>query len=132
MSELPLALLQVGSLYMLDAAGRLLAIREPGDHPPPRLHLLRTSQGSLAFVRHDLPESLASELVALARSEPWPGDDTPDAPPVHIESYRTLLADSPIPREYHGPCFALIGRFPEDRRAVRIDESNDILLEDHF
>lgn len=131
--SLPLGLLHLGTLYDFDSRGRILAIREPDAPPPPRLHLLRTPEGALALVRHDLPDDLAGQILALARSEPWPEEGEVDAPPLHDEKYRRLLASlGPVERDYHGPALVLLGPFPEDPRPTRIDETNVSLLAKHF
>src|SRR4051812_41232163 len=61
---------QAMTLFRHDAAGRLLAVNEPGDPPAPRLFVGRTTEGNLWRFRHDLPPTLVHTLDRLLAAEP--------------------------------------------------------------
>jgi RimJ/RimL family protein N-acetyltransferase len=97
-------------LYAVDARGRLLHPRSPGDEaePPPRFFFGRSAHGSLWRFAAGLPERLVAELARLAAGErlAWPLE----RPPERIDTMRARLAEhAPITRVYEGPAF----RFPE-------------------
>lgn len=107
-SDLRLLELQVEALFTHDAIGRIVATNEPGGGPAPRFFLGRAYTGNLWRVRHDLPESTARRLAALAASEPVGG--ALRAEPRHMAAYlEALRADGEVRHTYSGPAF----RFPD-------------------
>ncbi|HMO53175.1 MAG TPA: GNAT family N-acetyltransferase [Tepidiformaceae bacterium] len=65
----PLELLQIqaGTLFRLDATGRLVCVNEPGDRPAPRVFVGSASTGErVVHVRSDVAESLAESLKRCA------------------------------------------------------------------
>jgi GNAT acetyltransferase-like protein len=117
--------IQLHTLYVLDADGRIVRAREPGpSRPPPALAMVRSTSGCAWAMRTDLPAALAREVAALAREEP-PLRDLRD-PPVHEARYIELLGG----RVSAGPAFT----FPEPLRApaevVRVQR--EAQLEHHF
>lgn len=118
-SDIEQMLVQIGTLYRLDARGRMLAVNEPGDPPAPRLFLGRTRQGSVWSTRHDLPEDLAAELDRLCRAEPAAADL--EEPPECYEALRAVLGErGPIGEEYRGPCFSFPEQLPDLPGAVEL------------
>ena len=108
MSDLRLLELQVEALFTHDAAGRIVAIKEPGGGPAPRFFLGRSRMSNLWRIRHDLPEVTARRLEALAASEPV--NDDLRADPRHIAAYlEALRVDGEEPVVVSGPAY----RFPD-------------------
>ena len=121
--------LHLQSLYGLDERGRIHEVREPYPPPPPRFVLFRTREEVLPLVGADVPEGLASELLALATTEL----PTPESAPLHLAHYQALLAaHREIEREYAGPSFYLPGPFAPAAGAERIEVHNLDLLRAHF
>lgn len=107
--------LQLRTLYVLDADGRLVSTREPGSRRPPVLALVRGSESCAWGVRADVPNDLAAELGRLAGEEPPPADLRES--PVHAERYLSLVDG----RVECGPAFAFpdVITEPEDVVVVR-------------
>jgi thiamine monophosphate kinase len=86
--------LQVATLFICDAGGRLRYINEPGYteaelDPAPRFFMGRTTEGNIWRFRHDLPDGLLHELEQLCRAEPVAVNLTD--PPVHAAAIRAAL-----------------------------------------
>lgn len=96
--------LQLRTLYVLTADGRIASIREPGARRPPLFALVRGTESCAWAVRADVPDDAAEELARLARTEPPPADHR--EPPRHADRYVSLLDG----RIESGPAFA----FPEE------------------
>jgi len=94
---------QLRTLFVLDARGRIASRREPGSGPGPMFSLIRGAASCAWAVRADVPQAVATELDALARTEPAPRD-LRDAP-VHAERYTSLVGG----QLFSGPAF----EFPE-------------------
>jgi hypothetical protein len=124
-----IARLHLDSLYRLDGRGRIVEVREPYPPPPPRFVLFRTSDDVLPLVGASLPEVLASQLIALAATEP----PTPERAPSHLGHYRTLLGlHREIEREYAGPSLYLPGPFGAADGVEKIEAHNLGLLHPNF
>jgi hypothetical protein len=130
-SDLELARLQAGALFVHDADGRLLAVNEPDPgEPAPRFFLARTATGNLWRTRADLPADLSAALARLAADEPI----APDLrePARHMAGYTALLEQhAPVGRTEAGPAYYLPERDPP-ARAVIITPENVSLVEAHF
>ena len=128
---LDLARMHIASLYELDAGGRIVRIREPEAGPPPRLALVRTTEGHTALVGRNVPAATASLLLALAGREPPLGD--PQAPPAHAEAYAEALSEqAPLDRARAGPAFVLPSGLAVPDAVTRVSRENAALLERHF
>ncbi|MHB8377952.1 MAG: GNAT family N-acetyltransferase [Dehalococcoidia bacterium] len=129
---LKLARMHVESAYELSADGRIMRIREPEPgQPPPRFGLIRTREGHISLVRHDVPASAASLLLRLAGSEPRLDD--PLATPAHLHAYVAALSEhAPVERKAAGPAFVLPAPTTVPRDVTRISIGNATLLERHF
>lgn len=128
---LDLAHMHAESLYALDADGRIVRVREPDADPPPRFALIRTREGHIPLVRHDVPAAIASRLLELAGNEPLLGD--PQAPPAHVDAYVAALSEqAPVGRTYAGPAFVLSPKQGVPDGVTRISAENAALLERHF
>jgi hypothetical protein len=63
--------------FVLTDAGRILRENDPDRSDGPRLAMLGCRDGNLAFVRHDVPDGIASALVREAeQAPPWFEADT--------------------------------------------------------
>ena len=121
--------LHLESLFRLDEQSHIAEIREPYAPPPPRFFLFRTHEEVFPLVGANVPEPLASRLLALAATEP----PTPELPPTYLGHYRTLLGGHrEIEREYTGPSHDLPGPFGPAEGAERIEAHNLDLLRQHF
>ena len=129
LSAARIARLHLESLYRLDGRGRIVEVREPYPPPPPRFVLFRSREEVLPLIGADVPDALASQLLALAATEP----PTPEAGPSHLAQYRALLgAHREIEREYSGPSFHLPGPFVVADGVEGIEAHNLDLLRSHF
>jgi RimJ/RimL family protein N-acetyltransferase len=101
--------LQLETLVVLDAAGRIVSTREPQPADGPRFLLIRGSAACAWAVRVDVPDRAAEALNTWAAREPpltsW------RQPPRHAERYRQILAGR---RVRCGPAFT----FPESLAAA--------------
>jgi GNAT acetyltransferase len=116
--------LQLETMFVLDAAGRIVSTREPQGTSGPLFSLIRSSTNCAWALRTDVVAAVADELNSLARDEP-PLSDLRDVP-VHADRYKSLIKG----QVHSGPAF----RFPETITlpsdvVVVEDES---LLERHF
>ena len=120
--------LQVDALFTHDAAGRIVAINEPGGGPAPRFFLGRTRTGALWRVRYDLPETAARRLETLAASEPE--QDGLQAEPRNMAAYlEALRADGEVQTIFSGPAYRFPDTLPAQAAGVtRITRANVSLL----
>ena len=101
-SNLHLMDIQIPTLFVCDANGRLRYIREPGYEESeldaaPRFFMGRTLHGNVWRFRHDLPDAVVRDLDQLCRNEPI-AVDLAD-PPLRAAAIRAELdAHSRIPR----------------------------------
>lgn len=107
--------LQLDTLLVRNARGRLKSTRGVEARPPPRLFLGRSMQGNAWGVREDVDPALFRQLEALCESEPVPAELGPDQPPTCRERARELL--SPITLEWRGPAYLLPDDLPKHSRA---------------
>ncbi len=131
MTDLELMEIHVEVLFIHDQNGRLASINKLEKPPAPRFFLGRTAEGNLWRFRHDLPVDVVAELKALCASEPV----MPDLrmPPVHLESYRDVLAThGEIQRDYMGPVYRFPDEIAHPGDAVRITVDNGDLLRPGF
>jgi RimJ/RimL family protein N-acetyltransferase len=128
--------LQIPTLYVCDARGRLRFIREPGYDeseldPAPRFFMGRSSVGNIWRFRDDLPDDVMLELDALCRAEPVTVDLEPE--PIQAAPIRAVLRrHAPITDEYRGPAYSLPEPSSAARGAVIVTEENAQVLEQHF
>ena len=104
LSESRLLELHVEALFTHDAAGRIVAINEPGGGPAPRFYLGRTRLGTLWRVQHDVPAATARRLEALATAEPVP-DDLRTEPRTLAGFAEALRADQEVATVWAGPAY---------------------------
>jgi GNAT superfamily N-acetyltransferase len=120
--------LRVDALFRCDARGRMVEINQWDGGVPPRFFLMRTAEGAIARLRHDLPDDLASRLEVFTRAEPQ--NDPPTSRPAYEREYLQLLA--PVERVWAGPAFVFTDGPPVAAEAVAVDEANANLLADGF
>ena len=123
--------LHVEALFTRDAAGRLLAVNEPGGGLAPRFFLGRTSDGNECWVRHDVDGILARDLNTLCESAP--GGLETDANPHSTALFsRRLGADGVITNIWEGPAYCFPLDLPGSDDAVRITAENASVLEPYL
>lgn len=130
-SDLDFMQLQRETLYHHDAAGRLLAVNEPGGAATPHLFVGITRQGSVGRYRFDAPESLVREAERVLDSLAIPVDLSALAPV--FEALRTAVSSHlRIEREYAGPAYRFPDRLVRPGGVTLITEANQSLLADHW
>lgn len=135
-SALDLIEIQVATLFVCDADGRLRYIGEPGYaeaelDPAPRLWMGRTHAGNRWRFRYDLPDDLVRDLDALCRAEPIAASFA--EPPVNAAAIRAVLhAHAPIGEEWRGPAYWIPDHVHAPDTAVLISETNAQLLDAYF
>lgn len=113
--------IQLDALLVRDAAGRLVATRDPAPRPAPRLHLGRSREGNVWATRRDLDPARDAALHRLCEAEPaLARSDACDAPACRA---RVLELLAPVAAEAGGPCYVLPERLPRDDRAREIEAS---------
>jgi hypothetical protein len=128
--------IQIPTLFVCNADGRLRYIREPGYEeaeldPAPRFFMGRTLQGNVWRFRHDLPDALIQDLEQLCRTEPMAGNLAD--PPHNAAAIRAALhAYEPVTQEERGPAYWIPEGVQASVEAVLISEANVQLLEAHF
>lgn len=116
--------LQLETLFVLNDAGRIVSTREPGPTAGPAFALVR-GRTSCAYAAHaNIPDELASRVLALARTEPSAQDLEDD--PVHASPYVSLLRG----RVDSGPAFTFPEALPAPVDIIAITELAQ--LERHF
>jgi RimJ/RimL family protein N-acetyltransferase len=131
--DLDLMQIHVSALYRHDDRNRLLAVNEPGpprpdDAPPPRLYLGRTRDGLVCRFRHDLAESLVTELEPVLAAESVAADLS--RPPRCLAALQSTLAQhGPLMGTWSGPAW----RFPDEipafeHKAIRVTQAHDELV----
>lgn len=101
--------LQARTLFVHDAAGRIVAVNELVPTPAPRLFLGRTRHGNLWRFRADLPDAATRRLGALLAEEPSTGD--PDLDPVGLPSVLAQLGAEPD-SVWRGPAWRFLDPLP--------------------
>lgn len=135
-SDLQLMDLQVSTLFVCDANGRLRYINEPGYaeaelDPAPRFFMGRTKEGNVWRFRHDLPNDLVHDLEQVCRSEPVAMNLA--AVPMNAAGIRTVLhAHAPITHEERGPAYWIPDSVQAPPAVVLISEANAHLLAANF
>lgn len=132
--DLPFALFQrrIDTLYRHDDNGRLLGSNEWDSRPAPRMHLLRTRQGTILRCRADLPDAQVRRLRALADGEPT--DRALEPRPLRYEDYLDVLSDiAPAQRVWAGPVYLCADDALLPQAAtIDVDEENIDLLRGRF
>jgi hypothetical protein len=124
--------LQLQTLFVLDARGRIVANREPGTPPGPLLFIARSDTACATAVRADLPEPLARALERLLLEEPPTSDLRRE--PAGASQYRSLLGSirpglAPL-RTFFGPAFSFPDLPHPDPDVVAVED--ELLLAQHF
>jgi len=135
-SALQLIDIQVSTLFVCDADGRLWYIREPGYEeseldPAPRFFMGRTLKGNIWRFRHDLPVALLCELEQLCRIESIAvnlADQSHNATAIRA----ALNAHAPITIEERGPAYLIPEVISATVNVVLISEANAHFLETNF
>ena len=121
----------VAALFTTDAAGRLLAVNEPGGGAAPRFFLGRTSEGVECWFGHDLDGSLVQALeTALLEEREEPGLDKPRDGPTVFE--RLLSESAPIQNVWAGPAYRFSKRASPSGTTVLVTEENAAVLRPYF
>ena len=131
-SDAELMKIQVEVLFTQDENGHLQRINEPsGDgKPAPRFFFGYTNAGSICRFRHDLPNSVVTQLQEVAaESMSMSFQKTPRC---HRQFETILQSHAPIERVWVGPAY----RFPEHialpARTIRLSRENAGLLKGDF
>lgn len=116
--------LQLETLFVLDEEGRIVSTRDPSAAAGPAFSLIRDRYACAWAVHRDVPEPLARDLAALARTEPPAGELTDS--PAHASAYVALLGG----RVESGPAFTFPPTIPAASGVIAITELSQ--LERHF
>jgi hypothetical protein len=135
-SALHLIAIQISTLFVCDADGRLRYIREPGYaeselDPAPRFFMGRTLQGNRWRFRHDLPDALVRDLEELCRTEPI-AVNLADPPHNGAAIRAALHAHAPITAEEGGPAYWIPDGVQAAAEVVLISAANAHLLAANF
>ena len=114
--------IQLDVLLARNAAGRLIATRDPERRPAPRLFMARAADGNVWGVRQDVDAAVAAELDRLCAAEPPLAAPGPRARPSSAERARELLA--PVSLEWRGPAYVLPAELPADERARELTSAS--------
>lgn len=119
------------ALYLHDAQNRLIGINETDTHQiVPRLHILRTATHCRYRLRFDLSESIATQLIELAKTEPANPNFRQNL--VHHQAYIDILEqDAAITKINSGPAYYM-PEMQASNHAILIHEDNKSLLEENF
>ncbi len=134
-SDFQLIAMQLSTLFVCDADGRLRYAREPGYaeselDPAPRFFLGRTKEGNIWRFRYDLPADLVRDLDRMCRAEPTAVNLA--EPPLAVAAIRDVLrAHAPLYEE-RGPAYWISDGVAAPPDAVLISAANASLLEAHF
>jgi GNAT superfamily N-acetyltransferase len=127
-----LFLRRIDALYRHDAGGRLLGSNEWDSRPAPRMHLMRTPQGTILRCRADLPDAQVRRLRVLADGEP--AGRALEPRPLRYEEYLNVLGDAaPVQHVWAGPVYLCAddAALPQ-ATTIDVDEENIGLLRDRF
>lgn len=108
--------LQLQTLFLLNASGRIVSTREPNPSRGPQFALIRGPQGCAWSVHASVPDELAVQLGDLASEEPPVGDLRAD--PVYAQRYVSLFGG----RVDSGPVFTFPEAIPEWGGIVTIQD----------
>jgi hypothetical protein len=128
--------LQIPTLYVLNAHGRLRFVREPGYDeadldPAPRFFMGRSSVSNVWRFRHDVPDDVMLELDRLARAEPITANLQDE--PRQANAIRAVLQrHQALTDEYRGPAYHIPDGSKATRDAVLVTDENAHVLEQHF
>jgi hypothetical protein len=128
--------IQIPTLFVCDAEGRLRYIREPGYEeseldPAPRFFMGRTLEGNTWRFRYDLPNALVEDLEQVCLSEPT-ARNLADLPHNTAAIREVLQAHAPLTREERGPAYWIPEGVQAYEEVVLISEANAQLLEAYF
>jgi RimJ/RimL family protein N-acetyltransferase len=128
-SERELIELHARTLFTHDAAGRLVAVNEPGGARAPRFFLGWTTRGAIWRVRGDLPSALVLRLEQLVAATPSTGDL--EHPPACVPAIRAALAEhAPVDeRQDGGPAYCFPDDIDERPGAVAVTAENAHVLQ---
>jgi hypothetical protein len=116
--------LQLETLFILDADGRIVSTREPNAATGPAFSLIRDHRTCAWAVHRDVPEDLTRELVTLVRTEP--PVRALDDPPMHAERYAAVLGG----QIEAGPAFLFPDNVASQSDIVAVTDLS--ALEHHF
>lgn len=116
--------LQLQTLFVLTADGRIVSTREPNPSEGPAFALIRSAAGCAWAVHARMSDELAAELVAIAREEP-PTLEFQIAP-LHTQRYMALAGES----VNAGPAFIFPNAVPTHPDIATVTELSQ--LEKHF
>jgi hypothetical protein len=136
-SDLELIDIQIATLFVSDADGRLRYIAEPGYEesqldPAPRFFMGRSKEGTLWRFRHDLPDDLVQDIEDRCRFEPI-ATNLADLSMNMATIRAALQAHAPILHEERGPAYWIPHSIPTpSAQVVQVSETNAYLLEANF
>lgn len=107
--------LQLQTLFILDADGRIASTREPLPKKGPLFYLIRSRDACAWAIRADISHDVAAEVNRLAREESPVLDREP---PVHANAYLSLVGG----HVESGPAFAFPDQSEAPRDVVIIDD----------
>jgi hypothetical protein len=127
--------LQIDTLFVRDAAGRLARLNETSNvntvPPAPRVFFGRTAAGNAWSVRADLPNALCRRIEHLLAAEPV-GMSLKAPPRCRRLLYELLGEIEPVQEEWSGPAFAFPDRLSAPAGVVPVTAANGDLLAMHF
>lgn len=123
---------RIDALYRHDIDGRLLGSNEWDTRPAPRMHLLRTPQGTILRCRSDLPDAQVRRLHELSDSEP--AERAFEPLPARHDDYLDVLSDSaPVQRVWAGPVYLCADDVALPQvETIDVNEGNIDLLRGRF
>ena len=116
--------LHLGTLFVLDAGGRILSTREPEPKSGPLFILIRSTVDCIWAIRIDVSEAVAEELNRLAKEES-PLSNLREVP-MHADRYQSILGG----RVRSGPAFTFPQQIPQPPDVVSVEDEK--LLDRHF
>lgn len=130
-SDLALIELHARTLFVHDAADRLVAVNDTKQSLAPRLFLGRTTAGMIWRVRCDLPAGLVARIAALVAEEP--ASDELERPPACLDAVCAALTEhEPISGREAGPAYCFPPELERPSTAVAVSVDNAFLLERHL
>ena len=119
--------LHLRALYTSDAFGRLVAASVPAASPAPRFFLGRTPDGPVVAVRHDVPEGIAEQLMALT-VDVAAGLDVGAPLPVQEPVSALLSGHQPVTKTWAGPNYRCPPALPREPEVVAVTPANASIL----
>jgi hypothetical protein len=123
-SALDVAKLHLRTLYRFDDRGRMVAETVEEGREAPRFVFVRTREGDLWRVRHDVTEDVAERLASIVADEPALSEV--DRAPSFEGAYTEAFA--PVARTGGGPFYAFPADLGPDARVVEMTSADVDLI----